>query len=140
METKLKRSSKLAENDGDLKFSSLAHLLDEENLKKCYQELGKDKAPGVDGETWDEYGENLDENTEDLVERLKAKSYWPQPVKRTYIPKEGKDEDRPIGIPALEDKIVQLGISKILTAIYEADFLDVSYGFRPGRSPHQALR
>ncbi len=140
METKLKRIAKLAESDPGLKFTSLAHLLNGENLKECYQELGKDKAPGVDGETWDEYGANLDENIADLVERLKAKKYWPKPVKRTYIPKEGKDEQRPIGIPALEDKIVQLAVSKILTAIYEADFLDISYGFRPERSPHDALR
>jgi len=140
METKLERISELAENDSELKFTSLAHLLNEENLKKCYRELGKNKAPGVDGETWDEYGKALDENIKNLVERLKVKSYWPKPVKRTYIPKEGKDEERPIGIPALEDKIVQLGISKILTAIYEADFLEISYGFRPERSPHDALR
>ncbi len=92
METKLERISKLAENDSDLKFTSLAHLLDEKNLKKCYRELGKNKAPGVDGETWDEYGKDLDGNISDLVERLKAKKYWPKPVKRTYIPKEGKDE------------------------------------------------
>jgi len=140
METKLERISKLAENDSDLKFTSLAHLLDEKNLKKCYRELGKNKAPGVDGETWEEYGKDLDGNISDLVDRLKAKKYWPKPVKRTYIPKEGKDEQRPIGIPALEDKIIQLGISKILTAIYEADFLDISFGFRPERSPHDALR
>jgi len=140
METKLKRIAKWAESDSNLKFSSLAHLLNEENLKQCYYELGKDKAPGVDGKTWEEYGESLEENISDLVERLKAKKYWPKPVRRTYIPKEGKDEERPIGIPALEDKIVQLGISKILTAIYEADFLDTSFGFRPERSPHDALR
>lgn len=140
METELERISELAEEDSDLKFTSLAHLLDEKNLKKCYRELGKNKAPGVDGETWDEYGKDLDGNISDLVDRLKSKKYWPKPVKRTYIPKEGKDEQRPIGIPALEDKIVQLGISKILTTIYESDFLDISFGFRPNRSPHDALR
>jgi len=139
METKLKRIAELAESEPGLKFTSLAHLLNEENLKACYHELEKDKAPGVDGETWQEYGNDLEENIADLVERLKAKKYWPRPVKRTYIPKEGKDEKRPIGIPALEDKIVQLAVSKILTAIYEADFLDISYGFRPERSPHDAL-
>ncbi len=139
METKLKRIAELAESKPGLKFTSLAHLLNEENLKACYQELEKDKAPGVDGETWEDYGEDLEENISDLVERLKAKKYWPRPVKRTYIPKEGKDEKRPIGIPALEDRIVQLGIAKILTAIYEADFLEISYGFRPERSPHDAL-
>lgn len=139
METKLERIAELAERDPQCRFTSLAHLLNEENLKGCYWELKRDAAAGVDGRTWEEYGEELNENISDLVSRLKAKKYWPRPVRRTYIPKEGKPEMRPIGIPALEDKIVQRAIARILTAIYEADFLDISYGFRPGRSPHDAL-
>jgi group II intron reverse transcriptase/maturase len=139
METKLERIAELAERDPQCRFTSLAHLLNEENLKECYWELKRDAAAGADGRTWEEYGEELNENISDLVRRLKAKKYWPRPVKRTYIPKEGKPEMRPIGIPALEEKIVQRAIAKILTAIFEADFLDISYGFRPGRSPHDAL-
>jgi len=140
METKLERISESAEDDSELKFTSLAHLFIEENLKKWCRELGKDKAPGVNGKIWDEYGKAVDENIKKLVERFKAKQYWPKPVKRTYILKEVRDEQRPIGIPVLEDKIVQLMISKILTAIYEAEFLEVSYGFRPEKSSHDALR
>lgn len=92
----------------------------------------------MDGVTWKEYGEHLDENLRDLVARMKDKRYKPLPAKRVYIPKD-EHSQRPLGLPALEDKIVQVGIAKILEAIYEADFLDCSYGFRPGRGCHQAL-
>jgi len=127
-----------AREDSTCKFTSLAHLLTADFLKECFRELKKDKAPGIDGVTWRKYEENLDENTEDLVTRLIAKQYRPQPVKRAYIPK-SNGERRPLGIPALEDKIVQLAIKKILEAIFEEDFCDVSYGFRPNRSCHDAL-
>jgi len=98
METKLERTAEIAERDPQCRFTSLAHLLNEENLKGCYWELKRDAAAGVDGRTWEEYGEELNENISDLVSRLKAKKYWPRPVRRTYIPKEGKPEMRPIGI------------------------------------------
>ena len=124
--------------DSACKFTSLAHLLTADFLTECFRKLKKDKAPGVDGVTWRTYEENLDENTEDLVTRLIAKQYRPQPVERAYIPK-SNGERRPLGIPALEDKIVQLAIKKILEAISEVDFCDVSYGFRPNRSCHDAL-
>jgi len=88
--------------------------------------------------TWKEYGEHLEENLRDLVARMKAKRYKPLPARRVYIPKD-EHSQRPLGLPALEDKIVQKGIALILEAIYEADFLDCSYGFRPGRGCHQAL-
>jgi RNA-directed DNA polymerase len=101
--------------------------------------LGKEKACGIDGKSWHDYGEHLEENLEDLVKRLKARKYKPLPAKRVYIPKNDA-ETRPLGLPAIEDKIVQKGISRILEAIYEADFMDFSYGFRPGRSCHQALK
>ena len=120
-------------------FTSLAHLLNEEFLRECYRSLGKERASGVDGRSWQEYGEQLDANLADLVARLKAKRYKPLPAKRVYIPK-NEHEKRPLGLPALEDKIVQKGIARILEAIYEADFCDCSYGFRPGRSCHQALK
>src|SRR3974390_424202 len=120
-------------------FTSLAHLLNAGFLRECYQSLGKEKAGGIDGRSWQEYGEHLDANLVDLVERLKAKRYKPLPAKRVYIPK-NEHEKRPLGLPALEDKIVQKGIARILEAIYEADFCDCSYGFRPQRSCHQALK
>lgn len=119
-------------------FTSLAHLLDEGFLRECYYELGRDRASGIDGVTWREYQENLEENLKNLVTRMKAKQYKPQPSKRVYI---SKDEQslRPLGLPSLEDKIVQKGMVHILEAIYEADFLECSYGFRPGKNCHQAI-
>lgn len=128
-----------AHRDPTCQFTSLAHLLDVAFLRGCYRALGKDKAPGIDGQRWQDYGRDLDENLRDLVDRLKAKRYVPLPAKRVYIPK-GDKGTRPLGLPAIEDKIVQKGIVRILQAIYEEDFCDCSYGFRPGRSCHQALR
>ncbi len=127
-----------AREDPTCKFTSLAHLLTADFLTECFRELKKDKAPGIDGVTVGEYEENLEENIEDLVVRLKAKQYRPQPVKRVFIPKPN-GERRPLGIPAIEDKIVQLALKKILEAIFEEDFCDVSFGFRPNRSCHDAL-
>jgi len=128
-----------------LRFTSLAHLLNEDFLKACFEEIrrkkatgGRPKAAGVDGLGAEEYAENLEVNLKGLVERMKAKSYRPQPVRRAYIPKPDGSQ-RPLGILTVEDRIVQLGIAKILSAIFEADFLEDSYGFRPNRSPHQAL-
>ena len=137
--TKLALVSRRARQNPAFQFTSLAHLLNAEFLRGCYRSLGKDKACGIDGRSWRQYGENLDENLTDLVERLKAKKYKPLPAKRVYIPKNDK-ETRPLGLPAIEDKIVQKGIARILEAIYEADFMDCSYGFRPKRSCHQALK
>jgi RNA-directed DNA polymerase len=137
--TKLALISRRAREDSKLQFTSLAHLLNAGFLRECYRSLGKEKAAGIDGKSWHEYGENLDENLFNLVERLKAKKYKPLPAKRVYIPKNDK-ETRPLGLPATEDKIVQKGIARILEAIYEADFMDCSYGFRPRRSCHQALK
>jgi len=121
------------------KFTSLMHLLTEDFLNECFRELKKNKSPGIDGITVGEYEKQLDENITDLVARLKAKQYKPKPVKRVYIPKPNGDK-RPLGIPAVEDKIVQMAIKKILEAIFEQDFLDTSYGFRPNRSCHDALK
>jgi len=140
----LRKSTKLfslfikAQENPQLKFASLAHLLTVDFLKKCFGELKKDKASGVDGVTGKEYRENLEENLKDLVKRLKIKQYRPQPVRRVYIPKP-KAGRRPLGIPTVEDKIVQMGLKKILEAIFEVDFLPVSFGFRPNRNCHQAL-
>ncbi len=135
---KLSLISERAQQDPKCQFTSLAHLLNERFLEHCYHRLGRDRASGIDGVTWQEYGENLEENLQGLVTRLKGKRYRPLPARRVYIPKD-EHSKRPLGLPALEDKIVQKGVALILEAIYEADFLDCSYGFRPGRNCHQAI-
>ena len=136
--TKLVLITQRARREPQCQFTSLAYLLDERFLADCYHRLGRDRASGVDGVTWKEYGEHLEENLRELVARMKAKRYKPLPARRVYIPKD-EHSQRPLGLPALEDKIVQKGMAFILEAIYEADFLDCSYGFRPGRGCHQAL-
>ena len=137
--TKLALISERAQKNPKFQFTSLAHLLNEGFLKECYWGLGRDRASGIDGVSWKEYGERLDENIINLVARLKGKRYKPQPSRRVYIPKD-EHSKRPLGLPALEDKIVQKGIARILEAIYEQDFLDCSYGFRPNRDCHAALK
>ncbi len=139
METKLNLISEIARKDRGCKLNNLAHMLNVENLTLCFRELKQDKASGNDGVTVGEYEKNLENNITDLVERMKKQSYKPQPVRRVYIPK-ANGKLRPLGIPAIEDKIVQMGITKILEAIFEMDFLDSSYGYRPNRSCHDALR
>jgi group II intron reverse transcriptase/maturase len=114
------------------------HLITEDSLKACFRDLAQDKAPGIDKVTMTEYEANLTENIRHLLARLKARTYRPQPVKRVYIPKPN-GKQRPLGIPAVEDKVVQMACKKILEAIFEVDFLDVSYGFRPQRGCHDAL-
>ena len=138
METKLRLISEMAVQDEKCHFNNLIHLLNKENLRDCFYSLNRNKANGVDGVTFNEYAADLDANLTDLVARMKRFAYHPQPVRRVYIPKlSGKK--RPLGIPALEDKIVQVGISRILGAIYEPIFMDFSCGFRPERSCHLAL-
>ena len=136
---KLSLISLHARGDRNLQFTSLAHLLDVEYLRGCYYSLNRNKAAGIDNVNWHEYGENLDENLEQLVSRLKRKQYKPIPARRVYIPKNGT-EMRPLGISALENKTVERGIVGILESIYEQDFLNCSYGFRRGRNCHQALK
>ena len=138
METKLKRLTEIAGGDSKVQFIALAHYLDEEFLKVNYEELKKKTAVGIDRITVEAYGEQLDSNLRDVVGRMKRKAYRPQPVRRVYIPKD-EHSKRPLGIPVVEDRIVQRGIAKILSAVYEGIFLECSYGFRPGRSAHQAL-
>ena len=121
-------------------FTSLYHhICDVDNLRACYDTLGAKKATGVDGVTKEEYGKNLEENLRELSERLKRMGYRPGPKKRVYIPKAGSERGRPLGISALEDKIVEEATRRTLEPIYEAVFEDSSYGYRPGRSPHQCL-
>jgi RNA-directed DNA polymerase len=138
MQTKLNLISEIAKRDGKSCNSNLAYLMSAENLKECFGLLKKGKAAGIDGISFKDYEEKLNYNREDLVARMKNQSYKPQPVRRTYIPKaDGKQ--RPLGIPSIEDKIVQKSMARILGAIYENNFLDFSYGFRPNRSCHHAL-
>lgn len=138
MANKLEAIARVARQDKKVRFTSLMHLFSKENLAICFKMLRKNAATGIDEETVKVYEENLDANLEDLVRRLKDKWYKPKPVRRVYIPKPGKDEKRPLGIPAVEDKIVQMALKWILQSIYEQDFLECSYGFRPNRSCHQA--
>ena len=138
MRTKLASLTKRAREKPRAKFVSLAHILTVEFLRSSFYELKRDKACGIDGVSAKGYEENLEENLKDLVSRLKAKRYIPQATRRVYIPKRDGSQ-RGLGIPTVEDKIVQQGIKKILEAIYEVDFIDVSYGFRPNRSCHDAL-
>ncbi|WP_462405230.1 group II intron reverse transcriptase/maturase [Gracilibacillus sp. Marseille-QA3620] len=140
METKLLRIAELAKSDPKMKFTSLAHLLNVQSLIQCHHELPNNKATGVNGTTKEQYAESLEENIMDLTSRLRSKSYRPIPVRRMYIPKLNSNKRRPLGIPEHEDKIVQKGIAKVLNAIYENDFLDCSFGFRPNRNCHDALK
>lgn len=128
-----------ARRDQNFQFTNLVHLLNVEYLRDCYKSLNRNKAVGIDNVSWEEYGRDLDENLERLVSRLKRKKYKPIPARRVYIPK-SDTEKRPLGISALENKIVERGITWILERIYERDFLECSYGFRPKRNGHQALK
>jgi len=138
MATKLAFIRERSKMEPKRRWTTLIHLLSEANLKECFYQLKGTAAPGVDQMTMQAYEEHLDEHLAELVRRLKQKSYRPQPVRRVYIPKD-QHQKRPLGIPTVEDKIVQMAISRILEAIWETDFLEVSYGFRPGRGAHQAL-
>ena len=140
MQVKLNQIAKRANQDKQLKFTSLIHHVNEANLEECYQELKRNKACGIDGETVGEYGQNLKERLARLVELIRSKQYRPKPVKRVYIPKPGKNEKRGLGIPSVEDKLVQIMLKKILEQIFEAEFLDVSYGFRPNLNCHSAIK
>jgi len=133
------RIRQAANRDRKMQFTSLwHHVYNIEALRTAYYSLKRDAAPGVDGETWREYGLELEDNLRDLSERLKRGAYRAKPVKRTYIPK-SDGRQRPLGVTTLEDKIVQRATTAVLNEIYETDFLGFSYGFRPGRSPHDAL-
>jgi len=128
-----------AQREPEGRFHSLAHLIDVPALERAYRRMRKDAAVGVDGITKDQYGQELERNLQDLHARMKAKRYRHQPIRRVHIPKEG-GKTRPIGISAFEDKLVQDALREVLEAVYEQDFLDCSYGFRPKRSAHDAIR
>jgi RNA-directed DNA polymerase len=128
-----------AKEEPEGRFHSLAHLVDVPAVTRAYRRARSDAAVGVDGVTKERYGHNLEANLQALHARLKTKRYRHQPIRRVYIPK-GQGKMRPIGITAFEDKLVQDAVREVLEALYEQDFLGCSYGFRPGRSAHDAVR
>jgi group II intron reverse transcriptase/maturase len=140
METKLTRIAEVARTRPKERLTSLIHLIDETMLVDCHHEMDARKATGVDKVTKEEYDRNLVVNLQDLLGRMKRNAYKPQPVRRVYIPKPGSDKKRPLGIPGYEDKLVQTAVAKICSAIWEEEFLDCSYGFRPKRGCHDALK
>jgi group II intron reverse transcriptase/maturase len=139
LQSALDRIRQAAQKDKGLKFTSLwHHVYDVDRLREAYLSLKRQAAPGIDGQTWEEYGKNLESNLQSLSERLARGAYHAKAVKRAYVPK-ADGQQRPIGIPTLEDKLVQRSTAGVLNAIYETDFRGFSYGFRPGRKCHDAL-
>jgi RNA-directed DNA polymerase len=139
MSPELLRVAERAKREPDGQFHSLAHLIDEPALTRAFHRQRGDAAVGVDGVTKDAYGQDLAGNLRGLHERLRTKRYRHQPIRRVHIPKDN-GQTRPLGISAFEDKLVQDAVREVLQAVYEQDFLDGSYGFRPGRSAHDAIR
>lgn len=137
--TKLERIAKLAREAPTMAFTTLAHHIDIDWLREAYRRTRKDGAPGVDGQSAEQYAANLEDNLRSLLERAKSGTYRAPPVRRVHIPKGSGAETRPIGIPTFEDKVLQRAVVMLLEAIYEQDFYECSYGFRRGRSAHQAL-
>jgi RNA-directed DNA polymerase len=139
--TKLERIADLAKRKPGVALLTLAHHIDIEWLEEARRRIRKDGAVGVDGRTSAEYAENLEKNLRSLLDRAKSGDHYrAPPVRRVHIPKGDGSKTRPIGIPTFEDKILQKAVAMVLEAVYEQDFLPCSYGFRPGRSAHQALR
>jgi retron-type reverse transcriptase len=137
--TKLARIAEIARRMPGVGLKTLAHHIDIDWLREAYRRTRKDGAAGVDGQTAAEYAEDLEANLASLLERAKSGLYRAPPVRRVWIPKADGRELRPIGVPAFEDKVLQRAVAMVLEAVYEQDFLDCSYGFRPNRSAHGAL-
>ena len=135
--TKLQRIAELARQRPNEALTTLAHRIDVEWLKEAYRRTRKDGAAGVDGQTAEQYAVNLEANLQSLLTRVKTASYRAPAVRRVHIPKDVGT--RPIGIPTFEDKVLQRAYAMVLKAVYEQEFLDCSYGYRPGRNAHQAL-
>ncbi len=139
--TKLILIANKAKENKKLKFTSLMHHFNFEYLWECYQNLDKGKAAGIDGRTKESYTENeIKQLLKETVQELKQRKYKPSPVKRIYIEKPEQSKTRPLGLPTVRDKVVQMVAKKILEAIWEQDFLNCSYGYRPQRNAHQALK
>jgi len=139
MVTKLERISQLSRENPDMVFTSIGHNINVEILKMCHTKMDGSKAVGIDGVTKEEYGQNLEENLTDLVERLKRRAYKPKPARKVEIPKEN-GKTRPISIYCYEDKLIQQALKEILEAVFEPHFYDEMMGFRPERSCHMAIR
>lgn len=139
MTTKLDRIANKAKTDRTCCFTSLAHLLTVDFLMETWKQMNRKGSSGVDGESTDEFGKNLQQRCESIVDRLQRRQYQAPPVRRVEIPK-GHGKTRPLGIPTVEDRLLQRAVARILEAVYEAEFLPLSFGFRPGKSPHLALR
>ena len=137
--TKLERIGELSATNAEMVFNNLGHIIDAVMLKEQYQALDGKKATGIDEQTKQSYGEKLDENISDLIKRIRRGTYQPKPARITEIPKED-GSTRPLAISCFEDKLVQLTVSTILNKIYEPVFLATSFGFRPGKSCHDALK
>ena len=141
MSTQLDQIAKKAKSNPKVRFTSRAHLLTPEFLKETWQQMNRRGASGIDGETTTEFEQDLDTRVQELCERLKRGTYKAPPVRRVEISKgPGRVGTRPLGIPTVEDRLLQRAVARILEAVFGADFLECSYGFRPGRNPHDALR
>jgi Retron-type reverse transcriptase len=136
--SELDRVRQVALKDKDVRFTALLHHVTVDRLRAAYRAISPKAAPGVDGVTWADYGQDLESNLSDLHARLHRGAFRAKPSRRVFIPK-ADGRLRPLGVASLEDKIVQRALVEVLNAVYEADFLGFSYGFRPGRSPHDAL-
>lgn len=141
MSTQLAQIAKKAKLDRKVRFTALAHLLTPEFLKDTWGTINRHGAGGIDGESIEQFESELEQRVQEISERLKAGAYRAPPVRRVEIPKgPGKSGTRPLGIPTVADRLLQKAVARILEAVFEADFCDASYGYRPGRNPHQALR
>ena len=141
MSTQLGQIAKKAKLDRKVRFTSLAHLLTPEFLKETWGMMNRRAASGIDGESTEQFESELEQRVEEICAQLKAGTYRAPPVRRVEIPKgPGKTGTRPLGIPTVADRLLQRAVARILEAVFEADFLDCSYGFRPGRNPHHALQ
>lgn len=140
MSTKLAQIAKLAEKEPEMVFTSLAHLIDKECLKRSFKKLRRTAATGIDRRDYGSYAQYLEENIQDLFERLRTGCYKAPNIRRVWISKGKGEAKRPLGISTIEDKIVQRAVSDLLSTIYEKDFHKHSYGFRKGKSPHMALK
>ena len=138
--TKLERIAKLAREKRGVSLQTLAHHIDVDWLREAYRRTRKNGARGVDGQSAEAYAGQLEANLQSLLDRAKSGRYRAPPVRRVHIPKGDGTETRPIGIPTFEDKVLQRAVAMVIGEVYEQEFHDFSYGFRPGRSPHQALR
>src|SRR6266513_6094491 len=137
--TKLERIAKLAKEKPGVSLLTLAHHIDVEWLREAYRRTRKDGARGVDGQGAEQFAEQLEDNLRSLLDRAKSGRYRAPPVRRVHIPKGDGRQTRPIGVPTFEDKVLQRAVAMVIGEVYEQEFYDFSYGFRPGRSAHQAV-